>query len=394
MTTRAVPPSPSLTQRLQTDPWLWLGTGAGICGLALAWLQLFDQAAAGARAGFLFLGLLAAGVAIVIRPKSPLVVGAAAGVGFLGWLALGPWPNSGVPWDSARHMMLFLTGVAAAAAVLLWLPRGVRRGVVSGVIVFHFVGILSTVFSVPPSPWLATNAWTYVFRPYLEFMYLNNAYHFYSPDPGPPNLLWFRLEYEDGSKRWYKLPYREDYPTSINYQRRLSLTESTHAAKLTDPAELALRQQLRLSVQHIIPLHPGLPEAVQFREPTAHAKRMIQNYTRWVAQHDPQAETPRKVVKVRLYRVLHEILEGRDIADGYDPLDMWRYRPYYQGEYDRDGNLLDPHSPMLYWLVPIIRKDDRTGWSPENLNSLVTVKDPDNDRTYEVYDFLKVHTDH
>ena len=26
-------------------------------------------------------------------------------------------------------------------------------------------------------------------------MYLNNAYHFYSPDPGPATYVWFRIFY-------------------------------------------------------------------------------------------------------------------------------------------------------------------------------------------------------
>src|SRR5262249_51727018 len=30
-----------------------------------------------------------------------------------------------------------------------------------------------------PSPWLSTQIWTRIYRPYLEFLYLNNAYHFY-----------------------------------------------------------------------------------------------------------------------------------------------------------------------------------------------------------------------
>src|SRR5262245_53459419 len=112
-----------LGQRWQ-EPWAWLLGAATGSLLALAWLLLFGEAAAGARAFWLFLSLLAAGVAIVLRPSAPEVVGSAAGVGLLGWLALGPWEDSGVPWDSARHMMVFLTGVAAVAALVLWLPRG------------------------------------------------------------------------------------------------------------------------------------------------------------------------------------------------------------------------------------------------------------------------------
>jgi hypothetical protein len=35
-----------------------------------------------------------------------------------------------------------------------------------------------------------------------------------------------------------------------------------------------------------------------------------------------------------------------------DPTLFW---PYFQGEFDRDGNLKDPNDPYLYWLIPIQR---------------------------------------
>src|SRR5207253_4479160 len=108
------------------------------------------------------------------------------------------------------------------------LPRVVQRTIVSLMIVLHFVGILSAVSSVPPTPPLMNWAWIYVYRPYLQFMYLNNAYHFYSPEPGPGILVWFHVRYDDGSSDWYKIPDRSQNPLTLEYQRRLSLAESTN----------------------------------------------------------------------------------------------------------------------------------------------------------------------
>ena len=46
---------------------------------------------------------------------------------------------------------------------------------------------------------------------------------------------------------------------------------------------------------------------------------------------------------------------------GRDPYNASLYMPYYQGAFDKDGKLIDPTDPMLYWLVPINqRRDD---WS-------------------------------
>lgn len=367
--------------QLLDNPYPLLIAGAGGVVVAAGWGTVTETGTA-LRIVLLVVGLLATGASIAIRPASLVVLGSAGGIGLLASLAL-------QPWDSARLMMLFLSGVALAAALLLLLPVRVRRTLIGCVIVFHFLGILSAVFSVPPAPWLATNGWAYVFRPYLEFMYLNNAYHFYSPDPGPPNLLWFRLDYEDGSRRWYKMPNREDYPTSVNYQRRLSLTESTHHSTMTDPGSMLRRQQLREAYAVKIPLHPFVPDALEFREPNVVTKRMIQDYARHIARAAPLPPVPQKVVRVRVYRVIHDILEGRTLALGGDPLDRFLYRPYYLGEFDPDGRLLDPQDPMLYWLVPIIKKDDRLGWvspHPETLERVTA-----GDRTYEVFDYLKVH---
>ncbi len=52
--------------------------------------------------------------------------------------------------------------------------------------------------------------WGKVYRPYLQFFYLNNAYHFYSPEPGPPVLVWFRIDYTDNKSMWYRIPNDED----------------------------------------------------------------------------------------------------------------------------------------------------------------------------------------
>jgi hypothetical protein len=369
---------------LWDSPWPWLAGSAAGSLIAAVWLLWLGDFATPLRVILLFISLLACGAAIVIRPGSPAVLGAATGIGVLGWLSVDPW-------DSARFLMVFLTALAAAASLVMLLPRVLRRVVVSGLIVCHFVAILSTVFSVPPAPWLASTLWAYAARPYLEFMYLNNAYHFYSPDPGPPNLLWFRLEYADGSRRWYKMPNAREHSTSVNYQRRLSLTEWTQHPKATDPREMAVRQHLRHSVADKYPFHPGLPEAVQFREPNANSKRVLQNYARFVAQTNPGGDASQVVVRIRVYRVVHDILDARLLAEGEDPLDLWTYRPYYQGEYDANGNLLNPVDPLLYWMVPIIKRDDRINFSPPDLSALRTLSDPVRDRTYQVYDYFWIH---
>jgi hypothetical protein len=47
---------------------------------------------------------------------------------------------------------------------------------------------------------------------------------------------------------------------------------------------------------------------------------------------------------------------------GYDPREPYFYLPYYFGEYDPEGKLLDPNSPFLYWLVPILEDGNKRNY--------------------------------
>src|SRR5262249_34883324 len=87
-------------------------------------------------------------------------------------------------------------------------------------------------------------------HPYLEFMYLNNAYHFYSPEPGAATHFWMRVYYDTGTKNefgapklegiWVKIPDLDEQgqrgsAVGLEYYRSLSLTENIVNA---DPSPL------------------------------------------------------------------------------------------------------------------------------------------------------------
>src|SRR5262249_54099959 len=117
-------------------------------------------------------------------------------------------------WDSLQMALGVFSAVAMVGALVVLLPRVGRRIVASLLLLFHFSGMLtaSTAVAPPnaPAPWLSMTLWCKVYRPYLQFAYLNNAYHFYSPEPGPPMLVWFRVEFEGNAKaEWLKLTNRD-----------------------------------------------------------------------------------------------------------------------------------------------------------------------------------------
>src|SRR5262249_53887050 len=99
-----------------------------------------------------------------------------------------------------------------------------------------------------------------------------------------------------------------------------------------------------------IPRHPDLSADAQYRVPAEHCKRLLCEYARFVAQHYPSEKDPSaKPVRVKIYRVVHRLLEPNEMANPWefpDPQAEWTYWPYYQGEFvppPADPNNLDPN---------------------------------------------------
>lgn len=250
--------------------------------------------------------------------------------------------------------------VALVSGFLLVVPEVVRRVALVGFVGFHFCGILTAVLSVPPpggsSPWLVSRAWTYVYRPYLFFIYQNNAYHFYSPEPGPPSLLWLQLTYTDGGKRWFKLPDQETSPTPMHFQRMLSIGESTAQVMQRDPgpfrSEAALQKMATLLGLERLPR--GTIAPLTWRQPQPNSKHMICSYVRSLMNRfpHPDGNPEAKVMEGHLWRVVHTIIQPGEIAyKNLDPTDRRFYVTVYQGEFDENGNLRDPNDPLLYWMI-------------------------------------------
>jgi hypothetical protein len=326
-----------------------------------------------ARAALIFGGLVAAGAAVARRLRTTgwvfeervetatLLFAAAvvAGVAALG----------AEDADTLQTALAVLAAVAGVGVGLVLLPRAARHVAVSLLVVLHFSSITTSVLCVPPPrstpPWLLQTAWAFFYRPYSSFMYLNNAYHFYSPEPGPPTLVWFFVRYSDGSSRWVKLPSRAESPVPLHYQRMLALTESTNMISQALPLDFNDRARRRMlagrQFSPEIPLPAELPPNLQLQIPEDYSKVMVSAYARFVARRYPHPDAPgsdpdAEVTGVKAYRVVHSIVNAPDLARGVSPLSKMLDLPYFQGEFDREGKLKDPDDPFLYWIVPIIAR--------------------------------------
>ncbi len=362
------------------------------------------------------LGMILAGSAASMRPRdwlSWLPLGVCGvlcyGAGthppeHMSWMILKPirsWyaavPNS---WDSFQLLGGVIGAVAFAAAGFTRMPMRILLPAIFALMTFYFSGILASILSPPPTPFLVDEYWRRVTRFHSQFLYINNAYHFYSPEPGPPSELWVCLKYapdpaaaEDGATGvapkdtdWVVIPRRNRDtmdPMRLSFYRRIALAEQVaqmqQGYNTTFPEELQKANVRRLSDLRRIP-KGNVPDAQQYIQPTdAVIRQTLPSFANHFAKR--YGRPGREVASVKIYRVMHEVLSVErfrtmplppaapprpsPLAWGAEapakppgtyqpsPYHPTLYFAYYQGEYDLHGNLLDATDPELYWLVPV-----------------------------------------
>jgi hypothetical protein len=279
-------------------------------------------------------------------------------------------------WDTLRLVLCVFVGAVLAGALLVLLPLRSRRIGIVFLVLFHFGGILTAVFSYPlpngEQCWVAGVSWTYIYRPYLQFMHLNNSYHFFAPEPGPAKQLWFRIAYE-GDKapaRWVRLPEPGSSSTRLLHDRYRRMAANAAIPRRGLPDDFFApkgRLWRRTEERSRIPYHSDLqankesrePDPSQYCEPLDLCKKYIASYARHVA-HDVRFRSPDcpdiPVRTVKVYLVLQCILTPWEMAQGMDPKEPTKFLPAYMGEFDAEGSLIDADDPLLYWVVPIIRQ--------------------------------------
>lgn len=393
-------------------------TGLGFCGgatlLGFAALAMGEPPALlhTARLLLVFAGAVTAGLAISFRPELIAVWLLGAATALLGVF--------GTPshWDSFQVLFTVLTGVALLRALLLVLPPKFRLGLVSAFLFLHFFGILLATTSPGPTPWMVDQLYRRFYEPYLQFVYLRNAYHFYSPEPGPASIMVVLLKTEDGEEvtadgirrkkyrlEWLVTPRRPEHvkdPLGVTYYRRLSLTDQISRgfpdlinSETFEKSEIRSRRY-RLAIpgnDPYIPLHPNEPDYLEYRLPDQQVSRyLLPSYAQHILMDLPEQDRTRTTVKI--YRIEHRTLSvgayigisnpGQKPGDPYYPTTYW---PYFLGEFGfvKDANdankvkveLLDPQAEMLYWLVPVFERP--AGGIPGDLNKK------------DYIDFLSIH---
>jgi hypothetical protein len=356
-------------------PWRVLLGGAGAVLAGTLLMSLDDvPGVTPVRLLLIFAGLIAGGWAVKRklagtdpddeldqRVESSGFVGVYVLCGLAGFLGMRE------EWFSGRIFFAFFVAAATAGSLLLLLPRLWRRLAVVVLVLLHFGGIFvasaSSATSTGSQSWVAAQLMSHVYGPYLTPMYLTNAYHFYAPDPGSAPLIWYRIEYDDGSYRWLKFPDRDTAPTPVHYQRTMATAAYSSATRpVAGPVDFQQRADRRYHAgafpdriyADVIPMRQDVPTNLQYTPPTEMSQKLLESFARHVCHAYPNDRDPSiPAVKVKIYRVAVVIPHPQRVADGLDPRDDELKRPFFLGEYDTDGKLTNEEDPFLYWEIPI-----------------------------------------
>ncbi len=90
-------------------------------------------------------------------------------------------------------------------------------------LVYHLFAIVIAPASVAPSSRMEQAGWEMA-SPYLQLMYLNHGFHFFSPEPGGSTLVSYVLEFEDGTTQSGQFPNKQIWPRLL-YHRHFMLSE-------------------------------------------------------------------------------------------------------------------------------------------------------------------------
>ena len=137
---------------------------------------------------------------------------------------------------------------ASPASPSFTLSPGVRA-VASVLLALHLAAVVSAPLA-GPNPSRLASAMFLLFRPYLEAAYLNHAYLFFVPEPGPGHLVRYELEMPDGTRREGQFPNRAEHRPRLLYHRHFMLSE-----KIGGPPDDRIAAWTRSYAEHLLARH-------------------------------------------------------------------------------------------------------------------------------------------
>jgi hypothetical protein len=108
-------------------------------------------------------------------------------------------------------------------------------------------------------------------------------------------------------------------------------------------------------VQHIIPFHPAEPSVVQYKLPSPEVARyLLPSYASHVILWNTPDKAAAAKTTVKMYRLEHRDLPPDQFSKGHSPYHPGTYRPFFLGEFNAFGHLMNPQEELLYWMLPVL----------------------------------------
>lgn len=206
--------------------------------------------------------------------------------------------------------------------------------IVSLILLFHLSAILVHVLAGGgPFVMKQLSSW---YRPYLKTMWLDNAYRFYAPDPGPTEVLWYHLQYNDGSTRWTQVPRREDFYLRMPFQRHMSI--ALLGSMMTWQEPIPPKDDAASVASVLVNNRPAMRQVL-----SPNGEIFFRSYARHVARVEKEHPVSKaELISMDCYLVKYEIrspMQMRLNVDMYDPRNV---RIQFVATFSTDG-LLSNH---------------------------------------------------
>ncbi len=203
--------------------------------------------------------------------------------------------------------------------------------VISALILFHASAILVNVIAAA-GPFV-TKSLCAKYRPYLQFMWLTNAYRFYAPDPGPTDVVWYRIKYEDGTSQWRQVPDREAYALRMPFQRHMSV--SMLAMMMAGFEEIPASEDAASGASMMIRNQGNRQEVL-----SPMGEVYFRAYARFIARKFVKSSWGSPFKELAIYRIHYNIRSPYQVRLRYDMYDPRLLDISMVGTYSADGTRL------------------------------------------------------
>lgn len=214
-------------------------------------------------------------------------------------------------------------------------PRWLKIGITL-LLLYHMVAITINVLSGGArSHALQRIDYSLKIRPYLDFLWLTNAYRFFSPDPGASNVVWFRIAFKDKTAQCVQLPEKRDFNWRMPLQRQVSL-----AMLLLMNTENVMREDEATAARMMSDNRPSFK-----RQFSPYGEAILQSFIRHVSRDARYSKSASgaEIESIDVFSCDYGIREPGHVRMNWDMYDPRLLTAYFVGRFLPDGKWKEPN---------------------------------------------------